>query len=958
MLHTETTETTSIGADCQPVSAAHSLGVSIAQLTPMLRQYFELKEQLNDAILFCRMGDFYEIFGKDAEEIAPKLDIVLTSRERGDESKIPFCGVPHHSAKGYWLKLLSLGYKVALAEQMEDPSEAKGLVRREITKVMTPGCIDDIEGLEHSIPNFFMAFYESPDPSHSNQWSVAVVDVSTGEFRLGNCHSSELLNTVYQFKPREILCRRFCLEMLQKDYFQPFVALNLVRFDTLPEAPLRDKEAQKKILSDIFGQARAPGPSRPSRSSTKSAEANPASFVDTIAGGIELVASVVNHLQTMRQSCKQFLTIRPLQDPDTMSLGETAIRDLELFETARRRTSEGSLIRVIDKTLTPMGARLLRHSLANPLIDRDAILLRHDAIETLCAHSDSSLGTIRSELREVADLARLATRLAAGSIHPAELGAIKKTLQVTEKVEAILRAMLDSEKSKSKAKQVTSELILEIGRRLLNVERPRLILNGALCDAPNQLGALGSGSGVFKSGFDSLLDERMNLARNGEAKVAAYEATLRERTGISSLKIKSHKTFGLLIEVTKSNLQKVPSDFIRRQTMVNCERFATVELRELGEALEQASDLAVQRESELYQTLLLDLAVFRHELSELASTLAYLDVLQGFAWLSIQEQYVRPVLHKGGSLRLLGSRHPVVEFFVGKTAFVPNHIEIDENNRHLLITGPNMAGKSTVMRQTAISAILAQAGGFVPAEEAEMPIFDRIYTRVGASDDLSRGYSTFMVEMAEAAEILRNATARSLVILDEVGRGTSTSDGLAIASAIFHELSHRVGCFSLFATHYHELVPLARNFPQVKLVQTEVKDNDGRIKFTHRLIDGACRSSFGIEVARLAGLPNSVVSLAEDYLGKQLSHEAAVSQASKAVEGKVASKESPAPQMLPQVKVSDAGLLDPRAAEAIERLERLKIHRTTPLQALNFINDIKELLHRPRQGELFEDHPC
>lgn len=881
---------------------------ALETLTPMMRQYYELKSKVGDAILFFRMGDFYEIFGGDAEEVAPVLELVLTSRERGDQQRIPFCGVPHHSARNYWLRLLKRGYKVALADQVEDPAEAKGLVKRDIIRILTPGAVDDPEGLDRDAPNYVLAVHEEPG---IGQWTVALADLSTGELRLGNVEGlAQVRPLVERFRPKEVLARQFFHEDLSV-LLASYRTDHKLLIEALPEAPLRDEAEQKSLLGQIFGKQELA--SQP---------------CGACPGGEPLVAAVLVHFRSLQASLSQFLSVRPLFEANTMMLDESALRDLEIFETARRREAEGSLFKEINQTLSPMGARLLRYFLAHPLLDAAQIRGRHQAVRALIQLGETRLAEVRQELKHLPDLERLSTRIFAGVAGPGEL---VKVIQGLDKAKWLLDQVLGD-----RGEKLPQDLFRAMATGLKFHRNPLKVLAASLSPEPRPLG---TGVGVFKPGYDDQLDALSAAATNGEAQVEAYQEKLKGETGISSLKIKSHKSYGLLIEITRANAAKVPKDFIRRQTMVNCERFTTVELNELNETLGSAMDQAVQREAALYQELLTELGKFRMDLRSVAYALATFDLLQSFAWQALRHDYCEPRLCDEDKVELKGSRHPVVERYVGRAAFAPNDLTLVPTKKLLLITGPNMAGKSTVMRQTALAAILCQIGSFVPAQSARLPVFDRVFTRVGAADDLSRGQSTFMVEMSEAANILRHATQKSLVILDEVGRGTSTSDGLALASAILSDLSQRVRCFALFATHYHELVPLAETMTNVSPMQTEVIERDGRIVFTHRLKDGATSSSYGIEVARLAGIPEQVIARAAAFLE---AHNAAQNPL-------------PVPPKAEPLKASAPRAGASRADEWFERLSRLNVNRLTPIQALNILAELQAPPKARGQASLFPE---
>lgn len=884
------------------------------EMTPMMRQYFELKKQAHDAILFFRMGDFYEIFDTDALEVAPKLELVLTSRERGDQKRVPFCGVPHHSAKNYWIKLIKMGYKVALADQTQDPKLTKGLVERKIVKTLTPGSIDELEGLEQHRANYLAAFYEEPS---SKRWAALICDVSTGELRLGGLEREEdIVMLIEKYLPKEILARSFYHAELKK-VLEDRTYLPEIVLSGLPEAILRNKSEQVKLINHLFH----------SRDGFEALPCGP------VAGGPDLLASVFAYLKALGINLENFTTVHPINEPKTMQVDETMIRDLELFESSRLRQLKGSLFSEINHTSSPMGARRLAKYLAAPLVDESLIKQRQDAVRFF--YESPKLSTeLRQIFMHMPDLRRLATRIVNKKASPQELASVRISL---EKATSAFQMIMKTDTKSSLIKSQCESLKLAIA--------PLKLLQSALCEQPQRLGF---GDQVFSPGYDSILDQACDLVRNGSSKIKQYEQALRDKTGISSLKIKNHKSFGLLIEVTKSNLSRVPDEFIRRQTMVNNERFVTAELTELDQCLASANEKAVEREAHLYGVLLDRLCEQKEIFQQVSEALAIIDVALGLAYLAKTKNYCCPQQSRNKEIELQGARHPVVESFVGIHKFTPNDFYLSGTQKHVLITGPNMAGKSTFMRQLALIAILHQTGSFVPAKKAKLPIFDRIFTRVGASDDLARGQSTFLVEMSETATILREATARSLVILDEVGRGTSTQDGLAIARAVLADLAERINCFSFFATHYHELASFAGQYESVRLLQTEVVEEQKQLTFTHRLIEGASGHSFGIEVAKLAGLPRQVIERARGYLD--------TSPPTSQVKGEVSHE---TPVSLPLEKHfgnpdSQNQFQEGHLAEISKRLEKLNIRRTTPLQALNILNDLKDLLTHQQSLGLFD----
>lgn len=909
----------------------------IAKMTPMMRQFYDLKSTVPDAVLLFRMGDFYEIFGDDALEVAPKLELVLTSRERGEGHKIPFCGVPHHSAKNYWLKLLRLGYRVAIADQMEAPEQAKGIVKREITQILTPGCIDELEGLDADQPNYMMTVYEYPG---AGDYAVVVVDSSTGEFRAGHVKSlAAFKDIVSRLRPKEILARRFMHDEL-RDLLGAYLQQDQLLFASISESLIRDEREQKSLLNSVLGVERIDH-----------------FLCGKITGGLEAVTATLAYFKKLNATMSQFLSIKPLQDADTMQLSETAMRDLELFETVRRRQLEGSLFKEINRTATPMGARLLRANLAAPFVHAEHIAFRQNRIKFLLERPEL-LGHLRAELKACPDIQRLATRVLNKKSPPGELAFLRDTLKRAVAINDRLAHCDD--------KQLLQDFFGGVCDALKMAAQPMEYLETAISQEP---GPLANRLDVIAEGFDADFDGQRQLSRNGDMAISSYEEVLRQQTGISSLKIKQHKSLGLLIEVTKTNLSKVPSDFVRRQTMVNNERFVTEKLLDLDEQLSQSTELAIEKEQTLYLSILDHLSQYKVVFYDIAAAIADLDLVQGLSAKADEGRYERPQLSKDGALILDGARHPVVERFVGRNDFIPNNIRMGKDARHLLITGPNMAGKSTVMRQTAIAAILHQIGSYVPCVRAQMPIFDRIFTRVGAADDLSKGQSTFMVEMSEVAQILREATPRSLVILDEVGRGTSSQDGLAIASAILENLSQSINCYSLFATHYHELASLADMLTSVKNVQSEVKEEEGTVKFTHRLIEGASGSSYGIEVAKLAGVPKLVIERAKAFISESSLPVTADVQISgdvkiiKAADTKMRVPNNPPPKPLP---IESFGLEiageSSYAGEHValkrlaDRISKVNLNKTTPIQALNILDELMGIMDTSQQSpELFHD---
>lgn len=774
-------------------------------MTPMLQQYFDLKKQCDDkTILFFRMGDFYEIFGEDALHIAPLLNIMITHRNK--EEKMPFCGVPHHSYRPYCRKLVDHGFKVAVAEQIASNNN-RGILRRQIVKVITPGLRDDLDSLDADCPNYLASIYEEP---RSRRCSLILADISTGELRLGqftNCQQA--LSFIDNNNPQEILARLFQHEILQKRY------RDKITLSKMSETVIIDTNERQRVLSGFL---------------------TPTILARFVEHEQINLAAFACYLQKNSQALDNFLTVKPLISEQEMSLGTNVVRDLEIFATLQTGNTKESLYATINNTLTPMGARLLRHSLLHPLTAPDQLAKRQQHVTEFVKSGYSYLEELRLLLKGYPDLERLSNRLLSRRITPEQLATIAKSLVRTSQFAEHL----------SFTEHCQQQL-----------EELQTLLQQALIERP---GRLGSGIEVFRPEYNSTLGQHIELATHGEEKIADYEQLLRKQTAIISLKIKRHKSFGLLIEVSRVNLNKVPDYFIRRQTMVASERFVTEQLMELDALLANAVNKAIECEAELYTSLVNQLAGYHQPLLQLSKAIARFDFTQNSAFIALRNDYCQPQI--GERIDLKRSRHPVIESLLGRHAFVANDIEIDNQAKTMVVTGPNMAGKSTIMRQVAISAIMHQSGLFVPATQATLPIFDNIFTRIGASDNITAGQSTFMVEMTETSTILREASPNSLVIVDEIGRGTSTADGLALARAILENLA-LISCYCIFSTHFHELLPATSEIAGIKNMQTEVQQ-DGY--FSHRLVSGYCSQSFGIKVAELAGLPAKVIDNAKNFL--------------------------------------------------------------------------------------------
>ena len=807
-----------------PVDIIYS---SMSIQTPMLRQYLEMKKEYPDSILFFRLGDFYEMFYEDAKVASKILGIALTSRNKSDKNPVPLCGVPHHSAEPYITKLLKSGHKVAVCEQIEDPKSAKGVVKRKVVRVLTPGAVLDSENLDSKSNNYLASVHAG-----NGSYGLAYTDISTGIFRTAVFVTlDELMDEIYRIEPKEILLEDVSGE---SSALAGSLGKSSSPLVTLLDSWVWDGDRTKELLLEHL--------------SSKTLDAF------GLEDKPEAVTASGALLQYLRDT--QMEDMPPLDEPvfyeksGSLLIDDTSRKNLELLSSSSGEV-RGSLLWVLDETMTAMGGRLMRQWISSPLVDAGSIEERLDAVEELKGKAGLREG-IRNTLKNISDIERITGRIATSSARPRDLGALRDSSRYITGIKSALEG-------------AGSGILKHVAGTLDDLGDIRETLESALVDEPPVSAKEG---GIIREGVSGELDELRSLRRDGKKWLAELEARERTHSGINSLKVSYNRVFGYYIEVSKSNLPLVPERFIRRQTLANAERYVTEELKEYEEKILGAEDRILAIERELFEELRKKVAGQSERIRRAASLIAAVDVLCALSEAAEKYSYVRPQLSDSGTIELKNNRHPVVERMDLGERFVPNDIRLDtDDNQFLIITGPNMAGKSTLIRQVALSVIMAQIGSFVPSTHARIGITDMIFTRVGASDNLARGHSTFMVEMVETAYILRNASERSLVILDEIGRGTSTFDGMSIAWAVAEYLHDR-GAMTLFATHYHELAGLAMSKRRVKNYNIYVKDNGERIVFLRKLIPGAASHSYGIQVAKLAGVPESVIRNAQKVLSK------------------------------------------------------------------------------------------
>lgn len=841
--------------------------INIDELTPMMQKYMETKQEYKDCILFYRLGDFYEMFFEDAKTASSELDLVLTGRNAGVEERVPMCGIPHHAAKGYIQRLIQKGYKVAIVEQLEDPALAKGLVKRDVIKIVTPGTIMDEVSDEKT--TVYIASL------HDFQFGLAVIlcEMTTGELR------AQLIDK-HVMAIQKVLLGNNVREIVIQEKFDKKIVKMIEELQTITVSYHNDnalKEEYRHLLNGIEDDR-----------------------VETAFGVL------TNYLdETQKRNMAHLNAVEMVYEHDFLQMDFSTKQNLELTSSLRSNSRSQTLWSFLDKCRSSMGSRLLKKWIEYPLVDTAMINRRLDAIEYL---NDNFI--TKDELREhlgfVYDLERLSARVAYGSANPRDILRLVKTLEHTPQIFELFHNCSAYEEFQT----------IDPCRELYDM------IEGAIIDNPPL--TLKDG-GVFVEGYNEELDQVREIGKNGKNWILELENKERERTGVKSLKIGYNRVFGYYIEVTKTNLTSIKDEFgyVRKQTLTNAERFVTQELKEKEDAIVHAQERSIRLEAELFNHLLNQIKVYLPKLHDLSNALSTIDALYALAEISSENGYTRPQFHTGHSIHMKEARHPILDRMMKTTRYVSNDLDMAEGNDILMITGPNMGGKSTYMRQTVLLVIMAQIGCFVPAKKAEMPIFDQIFTRIGASDDIMSGQSTFMVEMIEANNALQNATANSLILFDEIGRGTSTYDGMALAQAMIEYIMRNIKAKTLFSTHYHELTEMAEKNASIRNVHVDVHEEDDKVTFLYRVLDGKADKSYGINVARLAHLPTSVLDRAKQILDNLELQPNMV-------------KEVQAPLVIEKE--------NPQHVQIIDQVKQVDVNKMTPMEAMQFLYELKEKL--------------
>ncbi len=880
------------------------------EVTPMMKHYLKTKEEYPDCILFYRLGDFYEMFFEDAKVVSKELELTLTGKSCGLEERAPMCGVPFHAADTYINRLVAKGYKVAICEQMEDPKLAKGMVKREVVRIATPGTNIDMQALDEEKNNYIMCIVCLAD-----KYGISIADVSTGDYFMTEVDTErKLIDEMNKFMPSEIVCSdSFIMSGIDIEDLKHRLKIAI----TVLEAWYFGDELAKETLLSHF----------------KVHTLEALGLADYNCGVIAAGALMRYLYETQKNSLAHILKIQPYAIGKYMIIDSSSRRNLELVETLREKQKRGSLLWVLDKTKTAMGARLLRSYVEQPLIERSEIIKRQELIETLYDQTMT-----REELREylnpIYDLERLIGRISYQTANPRDLIAFSTSLQMLPPIQTLLSDLHGALADEIREDFDCLEDICELLVSSIQEDPPVSVRDGD----------------IIKDGYHEEVDRLRRAKTEGKSWLADLEASEREKTGIRNLRIKYNRVFGYYLEVTNSFKNMVPDYYVRKQTLTNAERYITPELKEMEDTILGAEERLTGLEYELFCEIRSRIADNMQRILKTAKAVAKLDVFASLAAVAQQNRYTRPKINENGVIDIKNGRHPVVEQMINNDLFIDNDTYLDNKKQRIsIITGPNMAGKSTYMRQTALIVLMAQIGSFVPASSADIGIVDRIFTRVGASDDLASGQSTFMVEMNEVANILRNATADSLLILDEIGRGTSTFDGLSIAWAVVEHISDPklLGAKTLFATHYHELTELEGKLDNVNNYCIAVKEKGDDIVFLRKIVKGGADKSYGIQVARLAGLPESVIERAKEIVAELSENDITEAARNLSAEKKPKKKkERPKEEDMEQLSLFDA--LNDDAV--IEELRRLDIGNMTPIEAMNKLYELQSRLHNRWQG--------
>ena len=874
----------------------------MAEFTPMMQHYLQTKKENPGCILFYRLGDFYEMFFDDAVLVSRELELTLTGKSCGMEERAPMCGIPYHALDNYLSRLVNKGYKVAICEQVEDPKEAKGMVKREVVRIVTPGTNIYNMALDETKNNYIMSIAFVDD-----KYGIAVADVTTADFLVTELDSKKLLDEIYKYNPSEIVCNEaflvsgFPLDEIRERLHLVVSSLDAVYFDEKLSTDLLLKHFKTNSLESL---------------GLREFE------IGTIAAG-----ALLKYLYEIQKSSLEHMThIRPYINGNYMMLDHATRRNLELVETLREKQKRGSLLWVLDKTKTAMGARTLRSYIEQPLNDYDEIIRRHKAIEEINRQMIT-----REELREylnpIYDLERIMTKVIYQTANPRDLLAFKTSIAMLPPIKSLLA-------------DYRGDLLRQICEDLDPLEDLHALIDASISEDPPISVRDGD---IIKDGYSEDIDHYRDAKTKGKQWLADLEIKEREKTGIKNLKVKYNKVFGYYLEVTNSYKDLVPDYFIRKQTLANAERYFTPELKELEDTILGAEDKLTTLEYEYFREIREHIASQIERIQKTAKAVANLDVFLSLAYVAETNHYCKPRMNKKGIIDIKSGRHPVVEKMIPNDMFIENDVYLDnQKHRVSIITGPNMAGKSTYMRQVALIVLMAQIGSFVPAKEANIGIVDRIFTRVGASDDLASGQSTFMVEMNEVANILRNATSHSLLILDEIGRGTSTFDGLSIAWAVVEYISDTklLGAKTLFATHYHELTELEGKLDGVNNYCIAVKENGDDIVFLRKIIPGGADKSYGIQVAKLAGLPDTVIERAKQIVEELSTND--IVETARNIAAQSGDNAAKKPEKLDEVDLGQMSLFDTvKNDDIIKELEELDITNITPMEALNKLDELQ-----------------